>query len=296
MDSQPVESGAGQPGKQDSSRTPWFHRLSSPVLFLTISLALVGGYLALSIPISVFPNTDFPRIVVGVDNGVMPIDQMLVTITRPIEEAVNSVPGLQKVTSITSRGSAEVDLFFDWKSDMILTLQRVDAVVARLQAELPTTAKIETHRLTFAVFPIIGYSLTSDSVPPNRLWEVATYDLKPRINRLDGVASVIVQGGRVPEFQVMPDPARLLAAGVTVTEILYAIRRTNLIDSPGLIEHGHQLVLGLISGQVRTPEQIGQIVVKSSSAGIPIRLGDIAKIAPSVAPVYTMVTANRKPP
>jgi CzcA family heavy metal efflux pump len=295
MDSASIVSGAGSLGKQSNLSTPWFHRLSRPVLFLTISLALVGGYLALSIPISVFPNTDFPRIVIGVDNGVMPIDQMLVTITRPLEEAVNSVPGLQKVTSITSRGSAEVDLFFDWKSDMILTLQRVDAVVARLQADLPPTAKVETHRLTFAVFPIIGYSLTSDTVPPNKLWEIATYDLKPRLNRLDGVATVIIQGGRVPEFQVTPDPARLLAAGITVPDILDAIKRTNLIDSPGLIEHSHQLVLGLISGQVRTPEQIGQIVVKNSSAGIPIRVGDIAKIAPSVAPVYTMVTANGKP-
>jgi CzcA family heavy metal efflux pump len=293
MDFQPVTSGGAE--KVAKPDTPWFHRMSRPVLFLTISLALIGAYLAITIPISVFPNTDFPRIVVGVDNGVMPIDQMLVTITRPIEEAVNSVPGLQKVTSVTSRGSAEVDLFFDWSSDMILTLQRVDAVVARMQAELPPTAKVETHRMTFAVFPIIGYSLTSDSLPPNKLWEIATYDLKPRLNRLDGVATVIVQGGRIPEFQVMPDPARLLAAGVTVPDILDAIRRTNLIDSPGLIEHGHQLVLGLISGQVRTPEQIGQIVVKTTPVGVPIRLGDIAKISPSVAPVYTMVTANGKP-
>jgi CzcA family heavy metal efflux pump len=274
---------------------PWFHTLSRPILFLIGTVALAGAYLAFSIPVAVFPNTDFPRIVVGIDNGVMPIDQMLVTITRPLEEAVNSVPGLQKVQSITSRGSAEVDLFFDWNSDMILTLQRVDAVVARLQADLPPTAKVETHRLTFAAFPIIGYSLTSTTLPPNKLWEIATYDLKPRLNRLDGVATVIIQGGRVPEFQVSPDPARLLAAGVTVTDILEAIRRTNLIDSPGLIESNHQLVLGLVSGQVRTPEQIGQIVVKNSSAGIPLRLGDIAKISPSVAPVYTIVTANGKP-
>lgn len=281
--------------KSEQQDLPWFHRLSSPILFLIISLALVGAYFAFSIPVSVFPSTDFPRIVIGVDNGVMPIDQMLVTITRPIEEAVNSVPGLQKVQSITSRGSAEVDLFFDWNVDMILTLQRVDAVAARLQAELPPTAKMETHRLTFAVFPILGYSMTSDTVPQNKLWEIATYDLKPRINRLDGVASVIIQGGRVPEFQVSPDPARLLTAGVTVTEILEAIRRTNLIDSPGLIEHDHQLTLGLVSGQVRTPDQIGQIVVKNSVAGVPIRLGDIAAISPSVAPVYTIVTANGKP-
>jgi CzcA family heavy metal efflux pump len=286
------------PHAEQSSRKPaaaWFHQFSRPILFLTITLTLVGAYLTFSIPVAVFPNTDFPRIVIGVDNGVMPIDQMLVVITRPLEEAVNSVPGLQKVQSITSRGSAEVDLFFDWNSDMILTLQRVDAVVARLQAELPPTAKVETHRLTFAVFPILGYSLTSDTVPPDRLWEIATYDIKPRVNRVDGVASVLVQGGRVPEFQVSPEPARLLAAGITVSDLLDAIRRTNLIDSPGLIENNHQLVLGLVSGQVRTPEQIGQIVVKTSTAGVPMRLGDIATITPSVAPVYTIVTANGKP-
>src|SRR5438445_1494097 len=178
---------------------------------------------------------------------------------------------------------------------MILTLQRVDAVVARLQAELPPTAKVQTHRLTFAVFPIIGYSLRSETIPPDKLWEIATYDIKPRVNRLDGVASVLVQGGRVPEFQVTPEPARLLAAGITVSDILDAIRRTNLIDSPGLIENNHKLVLGLVSGQVRTPEQIGQIVIKTSTAGITIRLGDIAKITSSVAPVYTIVTANGKP-
>lgn len=284
-----------RPAERTTTDVPWFRRFSSPILFLTISLALVGAYLAFSIPISVFPNTDFPRIIVGVDNGVMPIDQMLVVITKPLEEAVNSVPGLRKVVSITSRGSAEVDLYFDWSSDMILTLQRVDAVVARLQPELPSTAKLETHRLTFATFPIIGYSLTSDTIPQNKLWEIATYDLKPRINRLDGVASVLVQGGRVPEFQVTPDPARLQALGITVTDILEAIRKTNLVDSPGLLEHDHQLVLGLISGQVRSPDQIAQIVVKTTSTGLPIRLGDIAKVGPSVAPVYTIVTANGKP-
>jgi multidrug efflux pump subunit AcrB len=273
---------------------PWFERLSRPILFLVISLALVGAYLAFSIPVSVFPNTDFPRVVIGVDNGVTPIDQMLVTITRPIEETVNSVPGLQRVLSTTSRGSAEVDLFFDWKSDMILTLQRVDAVVARLQSELPLTAKIETHRLTFASFPILGYSLTSDAISQDKLWEIATYDIKPRINRLDGVASVLIQGGRVPEFQVSPDPARLLSTGVTVTDLLEAIRRTNVIDSPGLLEHDHQLVLSLVSGQVRTPEQIGKIVVKNTAAGVPVRIGDVATVGPSVAPVYTIVTANGK--
>src|SRR5258707_11753866 len=98
MDPQPAAKGGARP---DTSEAPWFRKLSSPILFLIISLTLVGGYFAFTIPVSVFPNTDFPRIVIGVDNGVMPIDQMLVTITRPLEEAVNSVPGLTSVRSIT---------------------------------------------------------------------------------------------------------------------------------------------------------------------------------------------------
>jgi CzcA family heavy metal efflux pump len=294
----PLGSPSGSFAQTENSKSGeslWFRRFSRPIIFLTLSIALAGAFVAFRIPISVFPNTDFPRIVIGVDIGVMPIDQMLVVVTKPIEEAVNSVPGLKKVQSVTSRGSAEVDMFFEWNSDMILTLQRVDAVVARLQPELPAGAKIQTHRLTFASFPILGYSFTSDSIPQNKLWELANYDLKPRLNRLDGVASVLVQGGRVPEFQVTPDPARLLAAGVTITDILEAIRRTNLIDSPGLLEHDHQLVLALISGQVHSPEQIGEIVVKLSKDKVPIRIGDIAKVAPSEAPVYTIVTANGKP-
>jgi CzcA family heavy metal efflux pump len=286
------QSAASLPAGSQEPRPYWFQRLSRPTLFLIVSLTLVGGYLAFTIPVSVFPTTNFPRVVIGVDNGVMPIDQMLVTITRPIEEAVNVVPGLQRVVSTTSRGSAEVSLFFDWNSDMVLTLQRVDAVVARLQSELPPTTKIETHRLTFATFPILGYSLTSGTLSQDKLWEIATYDIKPRLNRLDGVASVLVQGGRIPEFQVTPDPARLLSAGITVQDVLDAIRRTNLVDSPGLLEHDHQLVLGLVSGRVTTPGQIAQIVVKTSTAGVPARLGDIATISPGVAPVYTMVTAN----
>src|ERR1700745_4090785 len=146
MPEQPVSPSQAKPSAE---KLQWFQKISQPVLFLIISLALVGGYLAFTIPVSVFPSTDFPRVVIGVDNGVAPIDQMLVTVTQPIEEAVNSGPGLQTVRSIPSRGSAEVDLFFDWRSDMVLTLQRVDAVVAQLQSELPPTAKIETHRLTF---------------------------------------------------------------------------------------------------------------------------------------------------
>jgi CzcA family heavy metal efflux pump len=273
----------------------WFARHSKPLVFLILTIAALGGYLAFNIPVAVFPTTNFPRIVLAVENGVMPIDQMMVTITRPIEEAVNSVPGLEEVRSNTSRGSAEIDLFFNWNVDMFQTLQYVNAAISRVQPELPSTATIDTRRMTFASFPIIGYSLTSDTVPQTRLWEMATYEIKPRLNRLNGVASVVVQGGEEPEFHIEPDPAKLLTAGVTVTDILDAIKKTNLIDSPGLFEQNHQLVLGLISGQVRSPEQLAAVVVKTTAAGIPVRIGDLANVVPAVKPVYTIVTANGKP-
>src|SRR6202165_103002 len=178
---------------------------------------------------------------------------------------------------------------------MFQTLQYVNAAISRVQAELPATAKIEAHRLTFAAFPVIGYSLTSDNIPQTKLWEMATYEMKPRLNRLDGVSPVIVQGGQEPEFQITPDPAKLLAASVTVSDILDAVRRTNLVDSPGLLERNHQLYLGLVNGQVKTPEDIANAVIKNTPAGIPVRIGDISNVAPGVKPVYTVVTANGKP-
>jgi CzcA family heavy metal efflux pump len=280
---------------RNQADTYWFTRHSRSVIFLILTLALLGGYLAFTIPVSVFPSTNFPRILIAVDNGVMPIDQMMVTITRPIEETVNSVPGLLTVRSITSRGSAEVDLFFRWDVDMFQTLQYVNAALSRVQPELPATAKIEAHRMTFASFPIIGYSLVAPNIPPTKLWEMATYDIKPRLNRLDGVSTVLVQGGQEPEFYVTPDPAKLQLAGITVPDILEAVRKTNLIDSPGLIENNHQLVLGLVNAQVRTPEQIAATVIKTTQSGIPVRIGDIAAVAPGVKPVYTIVNANGKP-
>ncbi len=272
----------------------WFDRHSQTIIFFIVALAVIGVYLTFTIPVAVFPSTDFPRVIIGVDNGVMPIDQMMVTITKPLEEAVNSVPGLESVQSITSRGEAEIDLYFNWNVGMDLTLQLVDAAVARVQTTLPATAKIDTHRLSFASFPIIGYSLTSDKIPQTQLWELATYDIKPRLNRLNGVATVLVQGGQEPEFRVTPDPSALLRAKVTVSDIIDAVRKTNLIDSPGLLEHNHQLFMGLVTAQVSTPEEIGNIVVKNVN-DIPVRLRDLGTIGPSVAPVYTIVTANGKP-
>jgi CzcA family heavy metal efflux pump len=273
----------------------WTARYSRPVVFVIVTLCAMGAYLAFTIPVAVFPSTDFPRIVVGVDNGVSPIDQTQVVITRPIEEAMNSVPGLESVRSTTSRGSAEINLFFNWNVDMFRTLEYVNAALARVQPTLPATARLTANRLTFAAFPILGYSLTSDTMPQSDLWQLANYTIKPRLNRVNGVSMVVLQGGQVPEVQIEPDPAKMLETQVTVPNILDAVARSNMIDSPGLLENNHELSLALVSGQTRNPEEIANIVVKTNATGVPVRVGDLGRVIPSVEPVYTIVTANGKP-
>ena len=241
----------------------------------------VGIYLALTIPVAVFPETNFPRMVVGVDNGVLPIDQMLVTVTRPIEEAVNTVPGLDHVWSITSRGTAEIDLFFNWNVDMYRTLELVNAALARVQPTLPPTAKITANRLTFAAFPIMGYSLTSDTVPQTRsgrwpLTRSSRGSTAPPASR-----PWWCRAARCRNFRCEPDPAKLVQTGVTVPE--YSGRhRPQQHDRFAGADRDQRIswCSSLVSGQTRTPAEIGNIVVKTTPAGAPVRIGDMATVRP----------------
>lgn len=279
------------------SATPspfWLARSVRTIFFFAIALMVAGMYAAFQVPISVFPDTNFPRVVIGIDNGVMPVEQMQVTITKPIEDAVNSVPGLTVVRSNTSRGSAEVSLFFDWSVDMFRTLQLVDAALSKVQQSLPATARITTNRLTFATFPILGYALTSDTTPQTGLWELATYTLKPPLNRVLGVSTVTVQGGQEPEFHVVPNLARMQVAHVTILDLTNAIQASNIIDSPGLYQQDHQLVLSLVGAQAHTLDDLRQLSVQTAVGGTAVRVGDLATVEQAARPVYTRVTSNGK--
>ncbi len=273
----------------------WLARSARTIFFAAVALTLAGVYAFFQVPIAVFPETNFPRVVIGADNGVMPIEQMQVTVTKPIEDAMNSVPGLQTVRSTTSRGSAEVSLFFSWSVDMFRTLELVNSALSRVEQTLPPTAKITTNRLTFATFPILGYSLTSDTASPSDLWELATYTLKPPLNRVDGVSTVTVQGGQVPEFHVVPNLAKLQAAGVTVLDLSNAIGASNIVDSPGLYQQNHELVLALVGAQAHDIDGLKQLTVKTAASGAAVRVGDVAEVVRAALPVYTFVSADGHP-
>jgi CzcA family heavy metal efflux pump len=273
----------------------WLESLRTPIFFFLAVLTIAGVYFAFQLPISVFPDTNFPRIVIGIDNGVMPVEQMEVTVTRPIEDAMNAVPGLQTIRSTTSRGTAEVSLLFDWSADMAQTLQLVNAELGKVRQTLPATATITTNRLTFATFPILGYSLTSATLSQTALWELATYQIKPSLNRVAGVRTVTVQGGQVPEFHLAPNMARMQTAGVTVMDLVNAVDASNMIDSPGLYEADHKLILGLVGAQAHDAATLGQLAVKTGAGGTPVRVSDVALVEQGTMPVYTVVTANGRP-
>ncbi|MDW5265981.1 MULTISPECIES: efflux RND transporter permease subunit [Acidobacteriaceae] len=278
-----------------TENTFWLVRYRGPICFFLIVLSLAGIYAAKQTPLSVFPETNFPRVVIGVDNGVMPVEQMQVTITKPIEDAINAVPGLVTVRSTTSRGSAEISLFFSWNVDMYRTLPLVDAAISKVRPTLPNTATITTNRLTFATFPILGYSLTSDRLSQTQLWELATYQLKPPLNRVAGVSTITVQGGQIPEFHIVPNMARMQTAGVTILDLVNSVQASNIVDSPGLYEANHQLILGLVGAQAHDAEQLGHLVVKTTTGGTAVRISDVATVQPGVLPTYTAVTANGHP-
>src|SRR3989441_5854359 len=258
-------------------------------------LCAAGLYAAWQLPISVFPQTDFPRVVIIADNGEAPASQTLVSVTRPIEEAMNGVPGIARIKSKTARGSSEISLYFDWNVSIVQTLQLVQSRLSQVSSTLPPTAQIRNvERLTFAIFPVTGYSLTSDKRDQATLRDIANYTIRPQLARLPGVAVVGVAGGKARELHVIIDPARLTAHNVSVTQVTDAIRASNIIVSPGLIEENHQLELALVSDQATKPDELNKIVVATVN-NAPVTVADIATVSGGVEPQYTMVTADGRP-
>jgi CzcA family heavy metal efflux pump len=268
---------------------------SRAVVVLVVLVCIAGLYAAFQLPVAIFPQTDFPRVVIVIDDGVVPAQQVLVSVTRPVEEAMNGLPGVNRIRSTTQRGGCDISLFFDWKVDIKESLQMVQERLAQMVSTLPPSASIRRiERLTFAVFPVAGYSLISDERDPASLRDIATYTVRPRLTRLPGVAAVNIAGGERREYHVTVDPARLVAHGVSIEQVVDAVNKANVIASPGLIDENHQLELALVSGQAKQPNELNSIIVAVVNNG-PVTLSDVAAIGEGIAPNYTIVTADGHP-
>ena len=265
------------------------HRLA--IAFISAALCLGGIYAAFNMPSSVFPQTDFPRVVIMVDNGVMPADEMMATITRPIEESMKDIPGALRVRSTTGRGSAEISVFFNWKVDMVQSELFVNARLGQIRSVLPAPVTSTTRRLTFSAFPILGVSLTSPQRSSTELWETARYEIKPRFLRIPGVARVDIVGGRTPEYHVIVDPTRLQAANLSLAQVTDSLAKNNLIAPTGMHEENHTLYLAVVDGRVHNIPEINDLIVAVANSH-PVRIKDFARVERGPEPVFNVVTAD----
>lgn len=266
------------------------HALS--IGFIAVVLCLAGLFSARQTPSSVFPKTPFPRIVVMVGNGIMPANEMMATITRPIEETMKSIPGVVSVRSSTTRGSAIVNVIFGWGTDMEKAELYVLGQLSDIRSDLPPTATTDVSRVAFSLsYPIIGISLTSDTRSQMDLWDTATYTIKPLFLKIPGVAKVELLGGHAPEYHVVVDPLKLQAAHLALSDVSDALTKNNLVAAAGMLVQNFHLYLTTVDGRVHSPDDIANAVIVVRN-GHPVRIRDVAQVVRGPEPAYTIVTAQ----
>ena len=267
----------------------------APAVFLLLGVLIAAGvWTAQRLPSAIFPTVTFPRIKVIAETAEEPAAQMIPAVTRPLEEAVLRVPGIERVTSTTTRGAVELGAEFAWSTDMRVALTRVQAEIERIKPDLPAQARIDAEWMNTAIFPILGYALTSDSRSLAQLRELADYTLKPELNQIAGVSQVQVQGGTRREFQVRLDPDRLAGRKIPPSAVVEAIRKNDAVLSAGLVESNHELYLALVTGKPRGLDDLSRIAVPVAG-GVPVALGELGTVQTADAVTYIHTTADRKP-
>jgi CzcA family heavy metal efflux pump len=270
----------------------WIRAHARSILFLLGLLAAGGIVAAFKLPVTLFPKADFPRVVIELDAGDRPADLMLVQVTRPVEEAIRRVRGVQNVRSTTSRGTAEVSVDFAWGTNMGLATAHVSEAVNQILPSLPPGTRLLTRRMDPAtVFPVIAYSLTSSTRSLKDLYDLAQYQLRPLLLSVNGVARVGVVGGAIEEYQVAVDAAKLRAYGLTMGDVSRALAAANVISAAGRLADHYKLYLVVNDTRLQSLTQIGAVVLKTGSNGL-VRLQDVATVADGAVPRWERVTAD----
>ncbi len=275
------------------SALDWLIRHVRAVGLLVVGLCLLGVFAATNLPLAIFPNLTVPRIIVAAEGGDAPSENVLVSVTKPLEEAFSSIPGLKLEESQTTRGSAGFTLTFQDGSDMNVVLQLVRARIAEVASTLPNGVSVTAERLNPTVFPIIDYSLTSDRRSLADLQELALYTVRPRIARIPGVARVLVNGGDKREFQVVVSPAKLSAHGFAMADVDDAIAKTNIITAVGSYDEQYVRHLVIVSGSLSDEDSIRHVVIGAKDR-VPVTVGDVASVSEGVERRTVIATGGGK--
>jgi CzcA family heavy metal efflux pump len=264
------------------------------IIVIALALVIAGAVAAISLPVGLFPQVSFPRVVVDLSSGDRPVDQTALSVTRPVEEAIRSVPGVLEVRSATSRGAAQISVDFGWGRDMIATTLLVNSAISQVLPSLPPGTSFGVRRMDPTVFPIIAYALTSDTVAQTALYDLAQLQIAPQLASVPGLARVGTQGSAVAEVEVLTDPHRLDTYGLSLSDLVATISAGNALQAVGRVQDNGKLYLVVSNSNLRQLTELKQLVVKSGADGV-VRLGDIAEVRNGVVPQWTRVVEDGKP-
>jgi len=267
-------------------------RQRAAVGLAALLLSLAGAYATTKLPAGIYPEAEFARIVVLANGGTFEPRDMVVAVTRPLEEALIGVIDLRRVRSRTVRGAAELNLDFRAGADMPFALQQVQARLATLQSELPPGLQLTAERLTPSVFPMLQFELVGGD--PVLLRDLAQYTIRPRLARLADVGNVDVQGGLVREVSVQLDPARLSAHHIGAAEVAERLRAANTIVAAGRVDRDYRQLGVLVSSLAATPDAVGDLVLRSQG-GAPLRVRDLGTVRYGTEDQFELASGNGQP-
>jgi CzcA family heavy metal efflux pump len=254
----------------------FFERYGRAIITVTAVLAAAGLLSAFSLPSDIYPPLVFPRVVAIAHSGTLPARTMTLTVTRPLEQALLEVPGVRRVRSTTFRGATEISAQFDPTTDMVVALQQAQGKIAELRSELPQDLELVVERLTPAAFPFLSLNLTG-GLPSADLYDYAFFVMRPAISRVAGVGNVEVLASDTREIEVIADPAKLTAAGLTIGDVADALKAANQLVPVGRYPAGGQQHLVLASSLWKSLDDIPPTPI-TVKGGATVRVADLATV------------------
>lgn len=269
-------------------------RQGRAIVLITAIVAAAGLLSGWSLPSDIYPPLVFPRLVVIARSGTTPARTMMLTITRPLEQALMEVPGVRRVRSTTFRGATEISAQFDPSTDMVVALQQAQGLIAEVRTSLPADLDLVAERLTPAAFPFLSLNVTG-ALAPADLHDYAFYTIRPALARVAGVGRVGVEASDTREIEVVTDPARMVAAGLTIGALSDALKGTNELAPVGRFAMEGQQHLVLASGQWSSIDDIGRTPLALNNGATIIRLSDLAGVVAGAPDRTLLVTGDGRP-
>ena len=269
----------------------FFHSYKNPVS-IVIAVIIAGGlFLYSQIRVSLFPEITFPKIKVIADNGEQPVDMMMITVTRPLEDAIKQIPDLKMLRSATSRGSCEISAFLNWGADININQQLLESRIAQIKSVLPPDVIIEVEKMNPSILPVIGFTVESDKRTPIELNLLATYTIKPFLSQIEGVSSVGIIGGKTKEYWIELNREAMAACSVTPEMIKDVLEQNYFITSDGLMADYRRLYLTVTDAALYNIGDIENAVIRNDGKRV-IRVKDIAAVNVRERTEYTRINAN----